>query len=155
MYRLQIQESKKTWREAHVTLRNRFLTTQPGLIHGACHNQDDEWTIQVKVQAETGQIKTQNVPVDTAFIHCEFGAHYAKFVLKRPALSKGQFHDVPGGKTIRINNKPIAGIKFVPGSEIKIMVPYERTIPVKQQKVPEYNETVLGGGKLKRKSMKP
>ena len=31
------------------------------------------------------------------------------------------------------------------------MVPYERTIPVKQQKVPEYNEFVLGGGKLKKK----
>ena len=92
--------------------------------------------------------------VDTAFVHRKFGPHYAKFVLKKPPLLGKQFHAAPKGKSIRVNNKPIAGIKFIPGSEIKKMVSYKQTIPLKQQQVPQYNEVILGSGRVKRKNNK-
>ena len=151
VWRTEVIQLKKKWKEGHGTLKNRFNLTQPGLIHGICHVDGDRWKIQVKSRALNGSVKSSTIDVDTAYVNQEFGKAYAQFVYKKPALIGKKFHEVSGRNKVRLNDRAINGVKFLKGTEIKKVVTYDDYIFLDPEKEPIYDEVLLGGGQRRSK----
>ena len=138
-------------------MKDWFNSTQPGLVHGICHEEGDSWKVQVKARAQNGKVKTLTVDVDTAYVNCKFGKTFAKFVYNKPALIEEQSHQVSWDETICLNEKAVKGVKYMKGTEIKRIRTYYEKIIFKPEKEPIYDEAVLSGGQRrpKKKDVNP
>ena len=117
----QLNKLQNAWSNGHYLLKFRYASSVPGLILGVKYIGKDNWIIKTAYQLNMDKksIKRESYDVDTAFIVRTFGKPYANFVYNQwKAFNKNEkyagFFNAPLKRTIPLNTKAIAKVKYIP-----------------------------------------
>ena len=109
-WRKEINLSKRIWKNAHHTVKQRFAATLPGLIHGLRHEYQDNWKIFCRYKNSYGTIKSEQYDVSTAYVVTQFGKDFAAYALQNSDDQEKEYIDTPTtlisvkGKVIKKSN---------------------------------------------------